>query len=190
MFFQKLEKLKDNNKLKKISDIIDQFDFWLATRPKSYKDMLTPEQFAEFEEVIIEISQKLFEEAEKLKVIEKRYVLMCPRCFQVLSILNTKDDAIQCILEINENKEECNACEKYYKVTSNNVYIFYKLLEKPNKSEFRLSRGYADGIGIRRSVRTLTDEVLESPNENKSKYGEDIINRIMPEDLEKYLEDL
>lgn len=190
MFFQKLENLKKDNKLSKLSDIIDRFDFWLATRPKSYKNMLAPEQFSEAEEVLLEISNKLFVEAQLLQILEKRYVVSCCKCGHIVRILNTKDEAINYIIEYNGNEEKCGECDRHYNITSNNVHIYYNLKEKPNKKEFSLNSKYKKDINIKCQIRTLTDEVLESATENKVKYGDEVLSSIMPKDIDCFFEGL
>lgn len=184
MFFQKLEILRIDKKWSKIKDIVDAFDFWLATRPKSYKGMLAPEQFASYEDVILEISYKLFEDAEYLGILEKRYIVKCPNCFHILNIYTDKDEVIKYLYEYNELRDECDSCEKHDKATSNDVYIFYNLKEKPDKSNFILKNRQERNISY--NYKTLTDEFMENPRENKMRYGDEILSNIMPNDLNEF----
>lgn len=180
MFFQKLESIKTEKQFKFMDEIIGLFDLWLATRPKSYKGFLTPEQFAESQEIMIDLSSKLFNEAEKLNIIEKRYVVTCPNCGRMIEIFDNPDDSIKFIIDYNNAEEECIECEKVKKITAKDVYIFYKLIDIPCKEEFLRSDIFKGTSNLnKKSKRTLRDEIIEKPKENIEKYGSEVVSEVL-----------
>lgn len=135
MYFQKLERLKNEDRFKEQYMIIDSLDQWLALIPKTYKDRLVPELFSVNQEVPLDISFELFDKLTTMNILNERYAIQCS-CGQILMFSDTIESALDFIIKYNIETVECDFCEKLVGLNTDNVIVVYKLIEKANMSIF------------------------------------------------------
>lgn len=131
MYFQKLESLSNELEYKEFNRIIVALDKWLFLMPKSYKMTLTPENFSKEEEITLEISENLFEKVVEIGLLREIYYLRCGICGKIILESNDLNCIFENIKEYNEDQIECIFCDKYKKLSINNVFIMYELIDKP-----------------------------------------------------------
>lgn len=170
MYFQKLENLKTKDKYSKNTMLIDSLDEWLAFVPKSYKDRLLPELFSINQEIPIDISINLFQDLVNLDVLTEVYIARC-ECGQVLKKTDSLDCILEFIVEYNENEFECNFCDRYESINTDNIIIAYKLVARCNMSNF--SRKKKEGVPLVDNDSfnlTLSKKIIDNPNKYLNKF--------------------
>lgn len=183
MYFQRLGSLKSEDKFKNHHMIIDSLDQWLALIPKTYKDRLVPELFSVNQEVSLDICFALFDELTALNILRERYVIKC-ECGQVLMFCESLEEALDFIIKYNDEIIECDFCEKVVGLSTDNVMVIYKLIEKANMSVFSKKKQKST-IYLPEDItnNTLSDRILSNPEKYvkqapKYKYEETIPQNI------------
>ena len=128
MYFQKLEPLyraKEYNTL-----LLDAIDSWLAYVPKSYRDRLMPEMFQVDQDIELGECYKLFDKLNDYKILKERFYIEC-ECGYVNSFCESFFEVTEKIKAYNEAQEECLDCEEVKMLSTDNVYVTYRLIEKP-----------------------------------------------------------
>lgn len=163
MYFQKLESLKREDEFKNEDMVIESFDQWLALIPRIYKDKLYPQLFSVNQEIPIDISTKIFDKAVNTGLLNERYVVKC-KCNQVLEIVESLEKALEFVIEYNNDECECSFCDKSIHISTDNIFIIYRLMERANMSTFTKKKQ----VGIIAADDdinnlTLSDKILNNP---------------------------
>ena len=163
MYFQKLESLKKEDKFKNQYMIIDSLDQWLALIPKVYKDRLVPQLFSVNQEVPLDVSFALFDKLTNINILNERYAIKCS-CGHVLRFSDTIEDALDFIINYNNEPDECDFCGDISLLNTDNVIVIYKLMEKPNMSMFSKKKQRTK-LFIPNDITniTLSDRIINEP---------------------------
>lgn len=135
MYFQKLESLYNDVDIKHKLTIM-ALDEWLTFVPKSYRDRLSPQMFQLEQEVDFNECFELFNKMTEIGVMAYRYVLEC-KCGNVISFHDSLEETIQAIITWNNSEEQCLACDKHNNLTTDNVFILYRLVDKPRNISYK-----------------------------------------------------
>lgn len=127
MFYPEL--LKISNKM--FSDeLIEEFDTWLATLPKSHRDKITASKVSIKFGLDFNLSVALLEECCVIGLLEKRFAITCPHCELILKVtdeINLYDDL--------SNIDYCYNCENInFSFSDENILILYSLNRKPTNN--------------------------------------------------------
>lgn len=169
MYFPKLENLY-NGRFKDLYLIIDALDKWLAFVPKYYIDRLTPEMFAYKQEVTLDIIYELFDELVKLGVLKQRYVLEC-KCGQVIKFDDSIDNVFDYIIENNESDYICSACDKHENLSTDNIFMAFKLVEKPDINYIKKNNHYMNQKDSYLPSKSLSEKIIKNPKKFIDKVG-------------------
>ena len=126
MLYKKLEKAKNVVNAK----TVDEFDFWLATIPISIQNNITISLVAKRLNAKITEAKALLEYAEKEKILESHYIVVCPndKCKAVIN----NNVSLPELHDIIGEKKYCHICKKENIVAPNNIFISYKRIKRPD----------------------------------------------------------
>ena len=122
--FLKITDVFDDNLIKKI-------DFWLATLSDRRSEGITASYVASKFGISNAISKTILEFLLQEGILEKNYIIKCPTCNMTL---NSIED---CTLEnlIEHPELYCTYCDENVNISSDDIFISYKRIEKPDLSE-------------------------------------------------------
>lgn len=179
MYFQKLENLSHLESFKSFNPIIDTLDSWLAFLPKSYQDKIVPEIFSSKEGVPLKIVYKIFDKLLEEDMLKERYIVRCPydECNHVMYIADDLKSVNYYIINHNLDEIECNFCEKIDKITTDNVFVIYELLDEPREDSGKKNSvlGY-DFEDI--NSRNLTDRIKQNPEMYERELSSELLEHI------------
>ena len=187
MYFQKLEALSQLEEFTNLTTTIEALDYWLATLPKSYRDKIIPEHFSRDEKQDYRISYKLFDKLAEVKLFGEVYALKCSKCRSIIYYSNDLNEVFEYMIDFNSNQFTCDYCDCQHNVSTNDIYIFYKLVDKPIEKKAikkKNSYGYNDD-GLRQ--RNLSTRILENPQKYAKIINPKLINEISPTEVTKAL---
>lgn len=184
MYFQKLENLSHLKSYKSFNPMIEALDTWFAYLPRSYRDKISPESFANKEEVPLKIVYKIFDELIEVDMIKERYIIRCAEenCGHVNYIANNLKDLEHFINEYNYNYEECNFCEKTCKISSDYIFVIYELLDKPREGVVKKNILVDLELSSVKSSN-LTDRIKQNPKIYKDGLEEDTLKSIVSSEM-------
>lgn len=151
--------------------LIEQFDFWLASRRDSVKNYLSPYSFSRFSDVNTELSMDLFylSTTEEVKVLKVRYdVFLRSENINIASFYNYDDIPVS--IENPETHEEIS-------ITENDILIYFELMSEPTKVPQEMNvniPGKPPGVGVKDFEDTKKrcsyrmSEVLENTNNDRT----------------------
>jgi hypothetical protein len=172
MYFPKLENLYNEQDLFDYRLIISALDSWLALLPKSYKDKITPELFSVKEDVRTEISFLLFNRLLDLKIVKERYALECP-CGQVIKFEDNLSRILDFIISYNNDDACCSACDESKNLSTDNVFMVYKLIEEPIFNENKKKRTILTEVEGNSEKRNLSDRIISNIEVYINEVGKD-----------------
>lgn len=112
-------------------DFVDSFDYWLATLPKNRQKNITASMVSAKLEVKYSLAEMILKYAEKQKILECYYLIKCPECDNVINIVDKEE-----LSEILLNPViYCSECDNDRQVTTNDIYIAYKVIKQPDATE-------------------------------------------------------
>lgn len=126
MYFQNLNNIRDLSGTDNINqDLINQFDFWLASRRTAIKDYLCPNSFSRYSGLDPDLSLELFilGTHEKVNLLRPRFdIYIVNKGLKIDSVYNYED-----IPDIYVDPED----DKEYKINlDEDVRIYFELLQE------------------------------------------------------------
>lgn len=176
MYFQKLENLSQQESYKTFNSIIDQLDSWLAFLPNSQKNKILPEYFSNKEDVPLTVMYRIFDELILNNMLKERYILRCPGigCSHVLCFAEDLEEVEQCLYEHNINDMECDFCEEINKLTIDNIFVIYELIDVPRDKSLKKNFPHEHNV-LGTSGRTLRERLIENPE----MYEKDSVDKLL-----------
>jgi hypothetical protein len=179
MYFQKLEALSQSREYTRYYPTIEALDSWLAFLPKSYRDRVQPEMFAVNEKVGYEISYVLFKKLVELNILNERYVVQCPSCDRVISFIEELESVVDEIENYNDIGNSCFDCEYEHQLTTDNIYIIYRLVETPNLNNVQKKNFlHINSEGPLEAPKTLSQNILEDTQKYIDKIGAEALKKV------------
>jgi hypothetical protein len=172
MYFQKLEVLSQVKEFTNQYPAILALDSWLATLPKIFYDRIVPELFSRSAGVDFGVSHDLFKELEKVKIIKERYMVVCPKCRDVIFYHDDINEVIEFIDQYNENEKICDNCDIQNKLYTDNIRIFYRLIEKPNKEQDIKKKTIFHNLNNSEQAQNFSESFIEDPQKYMSEIKE------------------
>lgn len=146
MYFPKLNALKTYH----FDDLmINQLDSWLGTRRVAVRKYLSPIQFSYQTGVREDAAIHMFALCVQpdIALLQARYVVECHACeSRVVEVFESKTDIPQEVY--------CGECDRTFKVTSDDIVIWFKLLEEPTLPDYLTpGNGTGERLGKASSLR-------------------------------------
>ncbi|MDD3278647.1 MAG: hypothetical protein PHG16_07150 [Lachnospiraceae bacterium] len=115
-------------------EFVENFDYWLATLPTNNQKNITASVVSARLEVSYSQAEIILKYAEKQKILEKYYQVKCPDCDYNLESLSKNE-----IAEVLINSVYCDYCEEDKHISMDDIYIAYKVIQKPDVSEEKIA---------------------------------------------------
>lgn len=112
------------------SKFVEDFDYWLTTLPRNNQKNITASVVSSRLEVKYSLAESILKFAEEQNILERYYLVRCPDCDYNLNTI-TKDE----IADVLVNPVFCDECEENKKITLDDIYTAYKVIQQPNVSE-------------------------------------------------------
>lgn len=116
-------------------EFVENFDYWLATLPKNNQKNITASTVSARLGVKYSLAEAILSFAEKQKILKKYYLVRCPDCEYSLGAI-TKSE----IADILVNPLFCEECEEEKRITLDNIYAAYKVIQQPDATEEEIAR--------------------------------------------------
>lgn len=116
-------------------EFVENFDYWLATLPKNNQKNITASAISARLGVKYSLAEAILSFAEKQRILEKYYLVKCPDCDYSLGTI-TKDE----IADILVNPLFCEECEEEKRITLDDIYAAYKVIQQPDATEEEIAR--------------------------------------------------
>lgn len=116
-------------------EFVENFDYWLATLPKSNQKNITASVVSSRLGVKYSLAESILKFAEKQNILERYYMVKCPDCDYNLDII-TKDEIADVLL----NSIFCDECEENKKITLDDIYTAYKVIRQADVTEEEIAR--------------------------------------------------
>lgn len=124
-------------------EFVENFDYWLATLPRSNQKNITASVVSSRLGVKYSLAESILKFSEKQKILERYYLVKCPDCDYNLDTI-TKDE----IANILVKPVFCNECEEDKKITLNDIYTAYKVIQQPDVSEEEIARAIEKRLNL------------------------------------------
>lgn len=129
MFYKQFLKITDVLN----SSFVENFDYWLATLPKNNQKSITASLVSAKFGVKYSFSEFILDFAEKQGILEKYYLVRCPDCDYPLE--SCTEEAANILV----NPIYCDECEEYKYISSDDIYVIYKVIMQPDATEDEIS---------------------------------------------------
>lgn len=116
-------------------EFVENFDYWLATLPRNNQKNITASVVSSRLEVKYSLAEFILKFAEKQNILERYYLVKCPDCDYNLDTI-TKDD----IADVLVNPVFCDECEEDKKITLDDIYTAYKVIQQADITEDELAK--------------------------------------------------
>lgn len=155
MYFPKLSILKDY----RFDDLmIDQLDSWLGTRRIAVRKYLSPIQFSYQTGIREDAAIHMFALCVQpnIALLKPRYLVECKKCeYRIVEVFESAIDVPQ--------KLYCGECDRTFDVSSDDIIIWFQLLEEPATPEYLNTNGKAGdylgkSMGLRNTVAANSPE--------------------------------
>lgn len=124
-------------------EFVENFDYWLATLPRSNQKNITASTVSSRLGVKYSLAESILKFAEKQHILESYYLVKCPDCDYNLDIV-TKDE----IADVLINPVFCDECEENKKITLDDIYIAYKVVQQADVSEEDIARAIEKRLSL------------------------------------------
>ena len=114
---------------------VENFDYWLATLPRSNQKNITASVVSARLEVKYSLAESILKFAERQGILEKYYLIKCPDCDYPIETV-TKDE----LADILVNPVYCDECDKDKTISLDDVYTAYKVILQPDVAEDEIAR--------------------------------------------------
>ncbi len=115
------------------ADFVENFDYWLATLPSNRQKNITVSMVAAKFDVKYSLAELILKYAEQQRILEHYYLVKCPECDDTLLIITENS-----VAEILSTTFFCSECEKDERITTDDIYIAYKVIQQPDVTEEQL----------------------------------------------------
>ncbi len=115
------------------ADFVENFDYWLATLPSNRQKNITASMVAAKFDVKYSLAEIILKYAEQQRILEHYYLVKCPECDDTLLIVTENS-----VAEILSMPIYCSECEKDERITTDDIYIAYKVIQQPDVTEEQL----------------------------------------------------
>lgn len=112
------------------ADFVENFDYWLATLPRNRQKNITASMVAAKFEVQYSLAELILKYAEQHKILEHYFLVKCPECDDTLLIISEN-----AVAEILSTSIYCSECDRDEKITTDHIYIAYKVIQQPDVTE-------------------------------------------------------
>ena len=116
-------------------EFVENFDYWLATLPRNNQKNITASVVSSRLGVKYSLAESILKFAEKQHILERYYLVKCPDCDYNLDTI-TKDE----IADILINPVFCDECEEEKKITLDDIYTAYKVIQQADVTEDEIAR--------------------------------------------------
>ena len=116
-------------------EFVENFDYWLATLPRNNQKNITASVVSSRLGVKYSLAESILKFAEKQNILERYYLVKCPDCDYNLDTI-TKDE----IADVLVNPVFCDECEEDKKITLDDIYTAYKVIQQADVSEEEIAR--------------------------------------------------
>lgn len=117
------------------SDFVENFDYWLATLPRNNQKNITASAVSSRLGVKYSMAESILKFAEKQHILESYYLVKCPDCDYNLDTI-TKEK----IADVLINPVFCDECEENKKITLDDIYTAYRVIQQADVSEEDVAR--------------------------------------------------
>lgn len=123
--------------------VIEKFDYWLATLPIPDQQNITATSVAAILDVDYSTGAKLLEIAFSEKILERNYIVLCPKCDYSLGRYSSEE-----LKDMLSLPMCCDECEEPFILTTDEVYLAYKVIMPPEISPDELSDAINKHLGV------------------------------------------
>ena len=109
-------------------EAVEKLDKYLAFLPKDSRNLITTSGVTTLLGLDYNIVDSILNEAYKLDLLEKIYIIVCPECSREIYTM-TKEELVDKVNYINYYLKECNKCNKEIYIQEDDVYVGYKLIK-------------------------------------------------------------
>ena len=131
MFYEQFSKI--TNLLN--PEFVERFDYWLATLPSNNQKNITASSVAARLGVSYTQAEEILKYAERQKILEKEFLVKCPDCDSFLDIVKPSQ-----LNDVIAHPAFCVECEEEKHITTDDIYVAYNLIMKPNATEAEISK--------------------------------------------------
>lgn len=103
--------------------LIEKFDFWLATLPQKYKETITASQLSSRLNITLPTAKALLDHCETLGILAKCYTVKCSNCGRTLRKI-TQDELPDALLSL----IRCDRCGTERFLPLDSVYTTYRVI--------------------------------------------------------------
>lgn len=154
MYYQELYELIKKTGAK---EAIEELDRYLAFLPNTSDKIITSSNISTKLGLDISIIQIILQFLLEKKLFEKVYIALCPECGREIFRCG-KEQLVSKVDEYNY----CNKCNSYIEVTTEDIYIGYKLIKRPTISEDKIKEETKKLLGYNVTNEFNSDNLKES----------------------------
>lgn len=140
-------------------EFVEKFDYWLATLPRNNQKNITASVVSARLEVKYALAEAILQYAEKLKILEKYFLIKCPECDCNIAIVS-RDELAEVLL----GTVFCEECEDDKIISPEYVYTAYKVIKQPDVTEEEIGQAIAKKInqvsGVAKGNFSIADSLL------------------------------
>lgn len=112
-------------------EYIKSFDYWLATLPVIAQKNITATSISGQLGGTILQAECMLEFLEKNSIVSKHYLVKCPKCGEILDVLDNEKEVANVLLA----QVPCEECGEDEIITPQNIYNAYKVEKRPDASD-------------------------------------------------------
>lgn len=131
MFYEQFSKITDLLN----PEFVGRFDCWLATLPSNNQKNITASSVAARLGASYTQAEEILKYAERQKILEKEFLVKCPDCDSFLDIVKPSQ-----LNDVIAHPAFCVECEEEKHITTDDIYVAYNLIMKPNATEAEISK--------------------------------------------------
>lgn len=124
-------------------DFVNDFDYWLATLPVNNQKNITASFVSAKFGVKYAVAESILRYTENVGILKKYYLVKCPDCDYNLEIISEDE-----IAEVLLKPVFCDECEEEKKITFNDIYVAYKVIEQPDATEDEIAKAIEQRLGL------------------------------------------
>lgn len=149
MFYKQFLKITDIFS----SEIVEEFDYWLATLPSNRRKHITISTVSATLGISYTIAEKLLQYAEEQNIVEIHFIVKCPDCESVLEVCQKEE-----LADILVSSIFCFECDEEKTISVENIYSSYELKLIPDISEKEIEKAIEKRIAKNESTESNFSE--------------------------------
>lgn len=122
-------------------EFVENFDYWFATLPTRNQKNITASVVSTRLSVSYLQAELILKYAEKQGILERYYLVKCTDCDYNIGIIS-KDE----IVDVLTNSQYCDDCEEDKKITTDDIYVAYKVILKPDVTEKEIEKAIEERL--------------------------------------------